>query len=204
MYGDAPVAGAVEGKAMKHGPLLVFVLLLAFGGQGGARAPLLAPAGVSPFDLGAAPGQVVLADLKLDGHLDLLTRHQQARAIRIHLGDGQASFTTSSAAVALAFSPGDMRLGRSTATGSSISLSRRRTATSSTSCWAAPEPSSCVPKAHPSRPASAATRTTSAACIFSTSTRTDTSTSSQPIGAGNSRFPSCWETGADDLRGGPC
>jgi hypothetical protein len=101
----------MERKAMKHSPLLVVSLLLACGGQGGAQAPLLAPAGISPFDVGAASGQVLLADLNLDGHLDLLTRHQQARAIKIHLGNGHANFKTSSAAVALAFAPGDMRLG---------------------------------------------------------------------------------------------
>jgi hypothetical protein len=86
--------------------------MLAVGSQGGAQTPpLLTPADISPFNVGSASGQVLLADIDRDGHLDLLTRHQQARVIRIHVGDGRARFTTTSAAVALSFSPGDMRLG---------------------------------------------------------------------------------------------
>jgi hypothetical protein len=53
---------------------------------------------------------VLLADVNRDGQLDLLTRHQQARAIRLHLGDGRAGFTKA-AAIALAFNPGDMEVG---------------------------------------------------------------------------------------------
>jgi VCBS repeat protein len=96
---------------MKHIPWVAFLLLLAGGGQGGAETPLLAPAGTSPFNVGGASGQVLLADINDDGHLDLLTRHQQARAIRMHLGDGQARFTTTRSTVALNFSPADMSLG---------------------------------------------------------------------------------------------
>lgn len=96
---------------MKHVPVLVTVLLLAGGSQGGAGTPLLAPADVSPFNVGSASGQVLLADVNNDGHLDLLTRHQQARSIRIHLGDGRARFTTTRSTVALNFSPADMSIG---------------------------------------------------------------------------------------------
>jgi hypothetical protein len=91
--------------------LVLVVLLLGCAGVGGAQAPLLAPAGISPFDVGGASGQVLLADVNRDGHLDLLTRHQQARAIRLHLGDGHARFTKADAAVALEFTPGDMKVG---------------------------------------------------------------------------------------------
>ena len=96
---------------MRHAPLLAVSLLLAFGGRGAAQAPLLTPAEGSPFDVGDPSGQVALADLNGDGHLDLVTRHQLARAIRIHLGDGRARFTTFRAEVALSFAPGEMRLG---------------------------------------------------------------------------------------------
>jgi hypothetical protein len=89
----------------------VVVLSLGFVGLAGAQAPVLAPAGVSPFDVGAESGQVLLADINKDGHLDLLTRHPEARAIRTHLGDGRARFTTAAAAVALDFAPADMELG---------------------------------------------------------------------------------------------
>jgi hypothetical protein len=96
---------------MKHVPIVVALLLLADGSQGGAGTPLFAPADTSPFDVGSASGQVLLADIDNDGHLDLLTRHQQARSIRIHLGDGRARFTPTRSPVALNFSPGDMSLG---------------------------------------------------------------------------------------------
>lgn len=95
---------------MKHLVALAVFLVLACVGRGDARTPLLAPADVSPFDVGGASGQVLLADINQDGRLDLLTRHQQARAIRIHLGDG-ARFTTTKAAIKLTFSPTEMRLG---------------------------------------------------------------------------------------------
>jgi hypothetical protein len=90
--------------------LLLLVLSLAVVSQSGARTTLLAPAGTSPFDVGGPSGQALLADIDRDGDLDLLTRHQQARAIRTHLGDGRANFTTT-AAVSLGFSPGDMSVG---------------------------------------------------------------------------------------------
>jgi hypothetical protein len=96
--------------AMKHVALLFF-LSLACASLGGAQSPLLAPADISPFDVGGASGQVLLADLDKDGHLDLLTRHQAARSITIHRGDGRARFTTTEPAIALDFMPGAMRLG---------------------------------------------------------------------------------------------
>jgi hypothetical protein len=89
---------------------LAVFLTLALGSQTGA-SPLLAPADISPFDVGSPTGQVLLADINSDGHLDLLTRHQQARTIRMHLGDGRARFTPIKAGVALSFSPGDMSVG---------------------------------------------------------------------------------------------
>jgi FG-GAP-like repeat len=90
--------------------VLLALLVLTPGTRGGAQAPVLVPAESSPFDVGGASGEVLLADVDDDGHLDLLTRHQQARLIRVHLGDGQAHFKTRSI-VALAFAPGDMSTG---------------------------------------------------------------------------------------------
>lgn len=89
----------------------MIVLSLGCAGLGGAQTPLLAPAGISPFDVGDISGQVLLADINEDGRLDLVTRHPTARAIRTHLGDGRARFTTIEAEVALDFDPGDMKLG---------------------------------------------------------------------------------------------
>jgi hypothetical protein len=96
---------------MKHVPVCVVVLSLGCASLGGAQTALLAPAGISPFNVGGSSGQVLLADVNQDGHLDLLTRDQEARAIRTHLGDGQARFKTTESAVALDFAPGDMKLG---------------------------------------------------------------------------------------------
>lgn len=93
---------------MKHF-LQVAFLALAPVSFGGAQLPLLPP-DVSRVDVGDPSGQVLLADVNDDGHLDLLTRHQQARSIRIHLGDGRTRFTARST-IALSFSPTDMALG---------------------------------------------------------------------------------------------
>jgi FG-GAP-like repeat len=74
---------------MKRASVLVLFLALAYGGTGSAGTPPLVPAGSSPFAVGDPSGQVLLADVDRDGRLDLLTRHQQARAIKLHLGDGR-------------------------------------------------------------------------------------------------------------------
>jgi hypothetical protein len=84
--------------------------LLACGNAHGP-SPLLAPADISPYDVGSPSGQVLLADIDNDGQLDLLTRHQQARTIKAHLGDGRARFTTTRSQVRLGFSPADMSVG---------------------------------------------------------------------------------------------
>jgi hypothetical protein len=104
-------AGDVGGSATRRVVLSVIFLSLGCAGLGSAQTTPLAPAGSSPFDVGGPSGQVLLADINRDGHLDLLTRHQAAGAIRMHLGDGRARFRTTEAAVALGFAPGDMKLG---------------------------------------------------------------------------------------------
>jgi VCBS repeat protein len=96
---------------MKRVAGLAVCLSLACASLAGAQTTPLVPAAASPFDVGGASGQVLLADINRDGHLDLLTRHPSARAIRMHLGDGQARFKRSEAAVSLNFTPADMKLG---------------------------------------------------------------------------------------------
>jgi hypothetical protein len=63
---------------MERFAVLVVLLVLVGGSRGGAQTPLLEPADGSPFDVSGSSGQVLLADVNDDGHLDLLTRHQQA------------------------------------------------------------------------------------------------------------------------------
>lgn len=90
---------------MKYIPTSI-VLLLVVGGTVGAQPPVLAPAGISPFPVGSPSGGVLLGDVDNDRDLDLLTRHQQDRLIRLHLGDGRARFETRRAPFAFGFSPG--------------------------------------------------------------------------------------------------
>jgi FG-GAP-like repeat len=86
-------------------------VFLACCSAGSASTAVLAPAPASPFDVGGPSGQVLLADVTEDGDLDLLTRHQQGRVIRIHEGDGGGRFETARTAISLDFAPADMRLG---------------------------------------------------------------------------------------------
>jgi hypothetical protein len=97
--------------AMKLVPVSLVVLALWCAGLGGAQADLLAPAPTSPFAVGMPSGQVLLGDVDNDGDLDLVTRHQAARAIKVHLGDWRARFETTASAVAVDLTPGDMKLG---------------------------------------------------------------------------------------------
>jgi hypothetical protein len=88
--------------------VLAVGLSLACVSVGGAQTTPLTRVGT--FDVGSPSGQVLLADVDEDGRLDLLTRHQQARAIRVFLGNGRASFTRRQE-IAVSFAPADMELG---------------------------------------------------------------------------------------------
>ena len=62
-----------------------------------AQDALFAPA--SPVTVGRGSGEVLLADLDRDGHLDLFTRHLLTRSAAVRLGDGTGRFAASAATV---------------------------------------------------------------------------------------------------------
>jgi hypothetical protein len=189
---------------MKRVASLAVFLSLACGSQLAAQTALLAPADISPFNVGSPSGQVLLADLNKDGHLDLLTRHQQTRTIRVHLGDGQARFTTATAAVTLTFAPAAMRLGD--VNGDKI-LDLLVTAGARDLVDVLLGNANAVFTRARGSPFAASQRTyryNKRDLILSTSTGMEASTSSQRIVAVSSRFRSCSETGVDDLPAGRC
>ncbi len=52
--------------------------------------PLFVPA--TPLRVGPGSGEILLADLNRDGHLDLMTKHLLSRRIAVRLGDGRGGF----------------------------------------------------------------------------------------------------------------
>lgn len=73
---------------------------------------LFVPAPVSPLTVGQGSGQVILADVNRDGHLDMLTQHLMQRSVGLLLGDGQGHFSpTAESPMVLAYQPGNIALG---------------------------------------------------------------------------------------------
>ncbi len=54
-------------------------------------SPFVAARG-SPLKVGPGSGELVLADVNRDGHLDLITKHLVQRYLGVHLGDGKGHF----------------------------------------------------------------------------------------------------------------
>jgi len=78
--------------------------------QVSSQAPIFVPA--SPVNVGEGSGQVVLADLNRDGHLDMVTRHLLQQNIAVSLGNGKGGFTPASGSpIRLNYSPGDAAVG---------------------------------------------------------------------------------------------
>jgi len=61
--------------------------------QAYAQRPLFASAPGSPVTVGPGSGQVALADIDRDGHLDMITRHLLSRTVSVSLGNGKGGFT---------------------------------------------------------------------------------------------------------------
>lgn len=78
--------------------------------RGYAQDALFVPA--SPVPVGRGSGEVLLADLDRDGHLDLLTRHLLGRSVKVRLGDGTGHFAPVPASVmSFPYQPGAATLG---------------------------------------------------------------------------------------------
>ena len=61
----------------------------------------------SDIAVGPGSGQIVLADINHDGHVDLITRHLRQHEISVFLGDGKGQFGSAPAGrIALPYSPG--------------------------------------------------------------------------------------------------
>lgn len=89
---------------------LVLFLLTGCAAQIHAQVPLFTPG--SPVVVGPGSGEVVLADLNRDGHLDLLTKHLLNQTIVTQLGDGQGHFTpAANSSLRFGYQPGAITLG---------------------------------------------------------------------------------------------
>lgn len=76
-----------------------------------AQEPLFAPASSSPITVGKGSGEVILADINRDGHLDLMTKHLLSKTISLLVGDGKAHFAPfAGTAMVLDYSPGAVAL----------------------------------------------------------------------------------------------
>ncbi|HKQ73178.1 MAG TPA: VCBS repeat-containing protein [Blastocatellia bacterium] len=88
--------------------LIMFVEII----QAPSQSPLFSPAPGSPVAVGEGPGQVVLADVNGDGHLDMVTRHLQSRIVTTQLGDGAGRFVAAPGSpIVVGYQPGDIKLG---------------------------------------------------------------------------------------------
>jgi hypothetical protein len=65
----------------------------------------------TPVVVGTGPGEVVLADLNQDGHLDLVTRHLLQRRVSVLLGDGKGGFRPAAGSpITLTYQPGSIQI----------------------------------------------------------------------------------------------
>lgn len=77
-----------------------------------SQGPLFAPAPGSPVKVGPGSGQIVLADLNRDGHLDMVTRHLRDRSVAILAGDGKGGFAHAPRSpIRFTYEPGTIALG---------------------------------------------------------------------------------------------
>jgi hypothetical protein len=78
--------------------------------QVNSQEPLFAP--VSPLVVGRGAGEIVLADIDRDGHLDIVTQHLLERMVVVHVGDGSGHFTPfAGGPLMLDYEPGAIALG---------------------------------------------------------------------------------------------
>ena len=79
--------------------------------------------------VGAGPGEIVLADLNHDGHLDMVTRHLLQRRVAVMLGNGTGGFTAAAGSpMMLPYQPGSLQVADVNGDGSpdlTVSVSER-------------------------------------------------------------------------------
>ncbi len=89
---------------------LTLALFVCWAAQGYAQAPLFAPA--PPVKVGPGSGEVFLADLNQDGHLDLITKHLLKQSLSVRFGDGKGHFAPAmESSISFAYQPGAVALG---------------------------------------------------------------------------------------------
>lgn len=77
-----------------------------------SQEPLLVSGPSSPVKVGQGSGRIFLADLDLDGHLDLVTQHLLSSSVALMSGDGKGGFAPfSGAPLRLAYQPGTVTIG---------------------------------------------------------------------------------------------
>lgn len=92
--------------------VLVVFVLMGWATQLSSQDPLFIPTPASPVIVGPGPGQVVLADINRDGHLDMVTRHLLNRSVSVLLGDGKGSFAAvAESPMSFGYQPGAMAVG---------------------------------------------------------------------------------------------
>jgi len=93
-------------------PLLLIFFSMSWAIQSHAQDPLFVPAPGSPITVGQGSGEVVLADLNRDGHLDMLTKHLLTQCVAVRLGDGKGHFApVANSPMSFSYQPGAITLG---------------------------------------------------------------------------------------------
>src|SRR5215211_1439741 len=87
--------------------VMVVCFSMGWAAQCDAQGPLFAPAPGSPVTVGQGSGEIVLADLNRDGHLDMLTKHLLSQNVAVRLGDGKGPFVpVAEGSVSFGYQPG--------------------------------------------------------------------------------------------------
>jgi hypothetical protein len=82
------------------------------GSEAQTQEPSLVPAPTSPVTVGQGSGQVLLADINRDGHLDLITQHLLSSQIGLLAGDGKGRFAKfDGAPLRSSYQPGAIAIG---------------------------------------------------------------------------------------------
>ena len=93
-------------------PALVISILVGWTTQYGSQTPLFVPAPGSPLTVGPGSGEVLVADLNRDGHLDMLIKHLLAKSVAVRLGDGKGRFAPVAAGpMSFTYQPGAIAIG---------------------------------------------------------------------------------------------